>query len=356
MMADGHLYNHSMKTRTRRPQRPVAFWDGTVVVEPSMPMPWVHYPGHYGSYFAFSDREEGALYLWACSRVSLENFARFRSGRLDQHHRHGASWLVSARELPLALREQCRREQDVSAAALVDGLPFREQVCHECNRSTPQLAYCAPMYGGAFMQSYGWYVRKELYAYGVEPLTCSMHPDARTEEIFLGSGVVAAEFHRRFFGPDGRPLIPIGFDSEFQKWTRRIRNVVENEVRARFGFKPVGEAWATETLLFNLVRESLVGQRVLRHFRATWLNRLELDIYLPDLKLAIEYQGIQHSQPLPHWGGEEALRRNQERDALKAELCRAAGVELICFYHDEPIGIDVVRSRLARFIESASPV
>jgi hypothetical protein len=235
----------------------------------------------------------------------------------------------------------------------VDGLPFQERICHECNRSTPQLAYCAPIYGGAFMQSYGWYVRKELFAYGVEPLTCSMLPDARTEEIFLGSGVVADDFHHRFFGPDGRPLVPIGFDSEFQKWTRRIRNVVENEVRARFGFKPVGEAWATETLLFNLVRESLVSQRVLRHFRAPWLNRLELDIYLPDLNLAIEYQGIQHFQPLPHWGGEAALRRNRERDALKAELCRAAGVKLIYFYHDEPIGLDLVRNRLAQFVPVA---
>lgn len=52
------------------------------------------------------------------------------------------------------------------------------------------------------------------------------------------------------------------------------------------------------------------------------------------LKMLIEYQGQQHFEATPHWGGEEGYERRKEYDELKREYCRNKGLNLIeitCF-------------------------
>jgi len=56
---------------------------------------------------------------------------------------------------------------------------------------------------------------------------------------------------------------------------------------------------------------------------------MELDIWLPELSLAIEYQGEQHYHSIPHWGGEEALRGVIRRDKEKVAACEKNGIELV---------------------------
>jgi very-short-patch-repair endonuclease len=60
-------------------------------------------------------------------------------------------------------------------------------------------------------------------------------------------------------------------------------------------------------------------------------RNLELDIYHPSKKLAIEYDGRQHYEVVPrfHSNGESDLKAQQERDALKDKLCKKAGIHLI---------------------------
>ena len=47
---------------------------------------------------------------------------------------------------------------------------------------------------------------------------------------------------------------------------------------------------------------------------------MELDIYIADLKLAIEYDGKQHFKPIDFWGGIEQYQKTQHRDQLKNKL------------------------------------
>lgn len=108
--------------------------------------------------------------------------------------------------------------------------------------------------------------------------------------------------------------------------------------------------WAREAKLFTIVRELLPDQRVIREASPTWLGRMRLDIYLPELSLALEHQGEQHYRPVGAFGGEKAHARVVERDALKRQLCRENGIEVLDVRFDAPITMAAMRQRLQRYL------
>lgn len=55
-------------------------------------------------------------------------------------------------------------------------------------------------------------------------------------------------------------------------------------------------------------------------------DRLEVDLYIPALKLAIEIDGISHFEPI--WG-EERLRKHQAADTKKASLLLSSGYNIL---------------------------
>ena len=85
--------------------------------------------------------------------------------------------------------------------------------------------------------------------------------------------------------------------------------------------------WKNELTLFHLVRKKYPD--TLYQYRPDWLGRQSLDIYIPSLRTAIEYQGVQHYQPVEFFGGEEALAQRRELDRQKRQLCRENQVRLI---------------------------
>lgn len=68
--------------------------------------------------------------------------------------------------------------------------------------------------------------------------------------------------------------------------------------------------------------------------RFEWLRLkkpLSLDFYLPNRKIAIECQGIQHYKAIERFGGEEELVRIKNRDFIKKELCEKQGITLVYY-------------------------
>lgn len=128
--------------------------------------------------------------------------------------------------------------------------------------------------------------------------------------------------------------------------SRAVTKKVENIAREEFGYKKVGEAWVSETLLFQLICRIFPDQEVLRHFRPDWLDGLELDIFIPSENIAIEYQGQQHFHPVAVWGGRSGLEALKRRDRLKASICREKGVSLVQYLYTEPLTEEHLRNRL----------
>lgn len=71
-----------------------------------------------------------------------------------------------------------------------------------------------------------------------------------------------------------------------------------------------------------------------------------LDIFIPSLSIGIEYQGIQHYEPVEIFGGEEGFKGVVERDSRKRQLCADNGVELIYWRYDEPVSSDVLKEKI----------
>ena len=108
-----------------------------------------------------------------------------------------------------------------------------------------------------------------------------------------------------------------------------IARKAENMVREEAGIPRVGEGWISETILFRQVRDAFPGETVMQHASPSWLGRQHFDVYLPGRKVALEYQGLQHDQPVSYFGGEQAYRATLKRDARKRTLAQKNGVVLL---------------------------
>lgn len=95
-----------------------------------------------------------------------------------------------------------------------------------------------------------------------------------------------------------------------------------------------GEKYHLEkTISEFLNRNSLL---FLREMSFDWLinsnkNKLRLDFYLPEYRVGIECQGIQHFQPIDIFGGAERFVNTTKNDQTKFDLCSKNGIKLLYF-------------------------
>ena len=125
----------------------------------------------------------------------------------------------------------------------------------------------------------------------------------------------------------------------------------ENRVRDRLGVSRIGEGWVSETHLYNLIRALFPDQRVEREVSPQWLGKLRFDIFLPEVGVAIEYQGEQHYRPIERFAGKQGFEKTRERDQLKRQRAKEAGVKVVEFKYDEVLTDEMVRKRIERVIK-----
>ena len=66
-------------------------------------------------------------------------------------------------------------------------------------------------------------------------------------------------------------------------------------------------------------------------YKPVWLKRMILDFYLPDYKIAIEVQGLQHYKSVKYWGGDINFKNVIKRDKLKKKLCLENNIKLLYY-------------------------
>lgn len=114
------------------------------------------------------------------------------------------------------------------------------------------------------------------------------------------------------------------------------------------------QKWKNEYLLYQLCNK-IYGNQVIYQFRPSFLKtdkgQLSYDIYLSKYKIAIEYQGKQHFEPIDFFGGEEAFKDLQRRDNLKKQLSVQNDVSLIEITYKDLITSELIKERVESVIK-----
>ena len=108
--------------------------------------------------------------------------------------------------------------------------------------------------------------------------------------------------------------------------------------------------WVREDELYRLVGKLFPTRIIQREASPSWLGRQRLDVFLPELGLAIEHQGEQHYRSIAAFGGDKGFERTRERDERKRALCDDNGVTVIDIRFDQPLTLPGLRHRLRRWL------
>lgn len=116
--------------------------------------------------------------------------------------------------------------------------------------------------------------------------------------------------------------------------------------------------WKSEYLVFELCEKIFGKNNVIFQYRPFFLNengrQLSYDIFIPKIKVAIEYQGKQHFQPIEIFGGEDNLKRQQLRDEKKRILSEKNNITLIYIFFYETLSIDLIMEKINSAIKGES--
>lgn len=184
---------------------------------------------------------------------------------------------------------------------------IKDNLCHLCTGEVPQFEYGSPMYHSTFLRRY--------LPYHI----LLMRKNAKQQST----------------------------DKHHDKTERDI----ENELRETLNYPKIGEQWLSETMLYNIVKTIFTPEEVIHHYRGKELDGLELDIWIPALKLGIEYQGEQHFKLMEHWGGAEGYKKRVANDIKKKQLCKQCGYHLMEFIHDEALTTELVERKLSHIMK-----
>ncbi|HDR9585232.1 TPA: hypothetical protein QDC22_007534 [Burkholderia stabilis] len=121
----------------------------------------------------------------------------------------------------------------------------------------------------------------------------------------------------------------------------------EVDLRRRMGYPARGKP-IREQILYETICTIFGKERVVRRYRGKELQGLELDIWVPHLQLAFEYQGQQHFRRVAHWQSEEAFEKQKVRDTKKAALCKELNVRLVYYGPDDDLSRVAVLEMLRR--------
>lgn len=119
----------------------------------------------------------------------------------------------------------------------------------------------------------------------------------------------------------------------------------------RIEYRKPENRWKSEELVYKIIRKIYKQNGVIYQHRPHFLrsslgHQLSYDVYISEKKIAVEYQGKQHFEPVEYFGGQEAYERQKQRDEEKAALSKANGVTLVYINYWEEITPELIRMKI----------
>lgn len=316
--------------------------------EEGLPLPYVKY--EYGNWIIEFGDGNGNFKVCECFRESIKNQIEYKQNEHNKYYGEG-SWNEGFKKGSLGNYYMNLYQR------FMNGYDYESNICHRCNGKTPSVEFCVPMYGGKFMRTFGWYVGRRRWNKEFDEKERNIFDDnqnqidellKKREKLILKKEKLILNNKSRGwddFEVNLRKTHQI--DKEVSKLNRRNNKIIENLVRGEFGYKPIGEMWVNETILYKLVKEIFPKSEVIHHYRGSELEGLEIDVFVKDKKIGFEYNGLQHYKPIKHFGGRKSLKKTKERDKRKVELCESLGIELHIIKYDETISKNLIKSKLS---------
>lgn len=367
--------------------------------EENLPFPYVHSGINY---FAFSETETSEPCLCSCQKESLSNsielfykYYRYFSANSQ------AESLVHFLNLPSSISRKLNVTSELDINTIIENINFKDHICHLCNSITPTTQHSICIYETKLNQQYGHYINNLFFTYGISNhiidhygiyfLPDKMPEDFKRilipskEEIFIDvinysnlskhkqnklqktldllwnlpqekrdailyCRTINKDKHLVFYKLEEELNLndeDTGYiQNAIHKRFLSVKKIIVDEVKKSFKLK----RWVNESVLANIIQELFKDYTIYRNYRPDILEGLELDIYIQELKLGIEYQGIQHVKPVNQWGGEKDFEIRKEHDRRKADLCKKNNIELIYFWHDEDINKELVLNKLGNYM------
>lgn len=109
-----------------------------------------------------------------------------------------------------------------------------------------------------------------------------------------------------------------------------------NHLRGHGCPKCANETNIAETKLYEYIKEKYPIE-IERQKKFKWLNGKSLDIYIPSMNIAVEYQGRQHFVPVSIYGGEKHFLKQKQRDIDKYNECKKHNIKLFYFSKEKEI-------------------
>jgi hypothetical protein len=299
-------------------------------IKENLPLPYVEYPySFYGAFPGFRETPDSSVIFCECQRNAIFNRLDLCCPGISYFPIHGNKLKIpKTQDFPEAFYQSLLKAGVSTDEEMAAALKFFPNICHRCNQRVPcdqrgQRSKNPP-------SLFRFYHRKIQFDHGIE-IFGSILEDRCSPQIRA-----LIPFHpllyRKATGTwDGywehrqeRILI-------WKQYIVPVQKLFSEEFCHIFGFPLRGPSLINETILYWRTTAAISPHKVLRHYRPKGFRGLSLDIFIPDLSVAIEYQGAQHFEAFNHFGGKNGLKKTQERDARKARLCKETGIQLICF-------------------------
>jgi len=95
-----------------------------------------------------------------------------------------------------------------------------------------------------------------------------------------------------------------------------------------------------ETKVRTLLENNNISYEIQKTFDGCIYEKsLKFDFYLPDKNIAIEFDGIQHFEPIEWFGGEKRFKIQQKIDLIKTNYCKDNNIKLIRISYLENVDI-----------------